>query len=86
MPQKNEGFRGSDSACARSGAVRGIVPQILEEITKVVSWVQLLDKVILPVVMQDMFSGLDVQKTVDVPQLQFENQLTLGKPVVFPQV
>ena len=33
--------------------------------------VQFLDKVTLPVVMQDMFSGLDVQKTVDVPQLQF---------------
>ena len=34
-------------------------------------WVLFLDKVILPVVMQDMFSGLDVQKTVDVSQLQF---------------
>ena len=32
---------------------------------------QFLDKVDMPVVMQDSVSGLDVQKTVDVPQPQF---------------
>ena len=43
-----------------------------------------LDNVVLPVVMQDLFSGLDVLKTVDVPQLQFLT-LMVGMPVEIPQ-
>ena len=43
-----------------------------------------LDKVVLPVVMQDLFSGLDVQKTEDVPQLQFLT-LVVAMPVEIPQ-
>ena len=43
-----------------------------------------LDKVVLPVVMQDLFSGLDVQKTVDVPQLQFLTPMVV-LPVEIPQ-
>ena len=42
------------------------------------------DKVVLPVVMQDLFSGLDVQKTVDVPQLQFLTPV-VALPVEIPQ-
>ena len=44
-----------------------------------------LDKVVLPVVMQDSVSGLDVQKTVDVPQLQFQTPVAT-MPVEIPQV
>ena len=43
-----------------------------------------LDKVVLPVVMQDLISGLDVQKTVDVPQLQFLTPM-VALPVEIPQ-
>ena len=43
-----------------------------------------LDKVVLPVVMQDLFSGLDVQNTVDVPQLQFLT-VVVAMPVEIPQ-
>ena len=45
---------------------------------------QFLDKVVLPVVMQDLFSSLDVQKTVDVPQLQFLTPV-VAMPVEIPQ-
>ena len=43
-----------------------------------------LDKVVLPVVMQDRFPGLDVQKTVGFPQLQFLT-VVVAMPVELPQ-
>ena len=43
-----------------------------------------LDKVVLPVVMQDLIFGLDVQKTVDVPQLQFLTPM-VALPVEIPR-
>ena len=61
------GFRGSDAASARRGADRGIVPLILEEIVKVITWVQFVDKVV------DAPVGVHVvmPKTVECPQLKF---------------
>ena len=44
-----------------------------------------LDKVVLPVVMQDRFSGLDVQKTVGFPQSQFLT-VVVAMPVEIPQL
>ena len=43
-----------------------------------------LDKVVLPVVMQDRFPGLNVQKTVGFPQLQFLTEV-VATPVEIPQ-
>ena len=47
-------------------------------------YVLILDKVVLPVVMQGRFSGLDVQKTVVFPQLQFLT-VVVAMPVEIPQ-
>ena len=46
--------------------------------------VLVLNKVVLPVVMQDLFSGLDVQKIVDVPHRQFLTPMVV-LPVEIPQ-
>ena len=48
------------------------------------AYVLFLDKVVLPVVMQDRFPGLDVQKTVGFPQLQFLT-VVVAMPVEIPQ-
>ena len=48
------------------------------------AYVLFLDMVVLPVVMQDRFSGLEVQKTVGFPQLQFLT-VVVAMPVEIPQ-